>query len=257
MNGMWSGIVVAIFVGSLFSVCLVRCIYRLPNDQKLWSPPLQCKSCHNPFLWIAHIPLLGIFFLKRRCPSCQAPIPLQAFWIEVCTILGTIGVVLWRHEIAQLVIDLIFLYVMIVISFIDWNEMIIEPRVIVLAIATRLIWLAWFESHAILYYLGSLFIAAGAFYFISFVYETLRRRQGLGDGDAAVIGVIALWIGWEALSVTILIAALSGLVITGTLLVLKKRPLKTTQVPFAPFLCLAGGTVYYLQNGRMDFSFIF
>lgn len=253
---MLSEIIIALIVGSGMSVILIRSIYRMPDDQKLWSPPLQCSSCHKNLPWIAHIPLMGFFLVHQHCPACQKPLSTQPLWIEICTLAGTIVVFLWRHEPSQLVIDLVFLYALIVITFIDWNVMLVEPRLIILVIAARLLWLAWFEFHSLLYYAGSMSIAAGAFYFIGFFYETLRRRQGLGDGDAAVIGVIALWTGWEALSMTVLIAALSGLLIGGGLLILKKRPLATTRVPFAPFLCLGGGIVYYVQATK-GFSFIF
>ncbi len=245
---MFSGIAIAIMVGSVMSVILIRSIARMPDDQKLWNPALQCALCHKSLPWITHIPLLGFFLVHRRCSSCQKPLSSQSLWIEICTLSGTISVFLWRDEIPLLGIDLVFLYALIVITFIDWNVMLIEPRVIVLAISARLVWLAWFEFHSLLYYFGSMCIAAGAFYFIGFFYETLRRRQGLGDGDAAVIGVIALWTGWESLSLIILIAALGGLLIGGGMLILKKRPLATTRVPFAPFLGLGGGIVYYVQS---------
>ena len=241
------GIIMAILVGAAMSVLLIRSIDRMPNDQKLWSPPLQCSACHQNLPWITHIPLLGFFLVHQQCPSCRQPLSTQSLWIEISSISGTILVFLGRHETSQVVIDLVFLYALIAITFIDWNVMLVEPRLIILVIAARLVWLAWYEFHSLLYYVGSMCIAAGAFYFIGFFYETLRRRQGLGDGDAAVIGVIALWTGWEALSVTVLIAALSGLLIGGGWLILKKRPLTTTRVPFAPFLCLGGGIVYYGQ----------
>ena len=250
------GIIIAILLGSAISVILVRCVYRMPQNLKLWSPPLQCPFCHKNFNWIVNIPLLGYWLCKRRCSNCHQTLSWQPFWIELCTMLGTITLVLSQRDLSILAIDLMFLYLLIAIAFIDWNVMIIEPRVIILAIVLRLAWLAWFDRHTFLYYLGSMCVAAGAFYFIAFFYETLRRQQGLGDGDAAVIGAIALWLGWEALSVTVLIAALAGLMVGGTLLILKKRPLSTSRVPFAPFLCLSGGLVHFTQDWIKAASFI-
>ena len=229
----------------------------MPDDQKLWSPPLQCPFCHKNFIWYIHIPVLGFWLCKRRCSNCHQPMSSQPFWIELFTILGTTTLFLSQRPPSILAIDLVFLYLLIAIAFIDWNIMIIEPRVIILGIVLRLVWLAWFERHMFLYFLDSMCIAAGAFYLIGFVYETLRRQQGLGDGDAAVIAAIALWVGWEALSVTVLIAALSGLMVGGTSLILKKRPLATSRVPFAPFLCLSGGLVYFTQDWINGTPFLF
>lgn len=246
-------ILLASVVGTFVSIGLNRSIQCFPEDQTL-ALPLRCNACQHRFPWRTHLPLMGFFLVKGRCPSCQKPLSFQTFWVELCAIVGTIGIFLWREEPSQRMIDLVFLYAMIVIAFIDWNLMLIEPRIIVWAVVLRLGWLAWFEAHALLYYFGSMLIGAGAFYFIAFFYETLRRQPGLGDGDAAVLGLIGLWVGWEALSWTILLAALTGLIITSGVLVVKKQPLRTTQVPFAPFLCLAGGFVYYAQNEIFDLN---
>ncbi len=241
-------IIVAVTIGSMVSVVLVRCIDRMPDDQKLWTPPLQYTFWDKELPWFTNIPLIGIFLALRRCPACKQILSFQPLWVSLSCILGTTMVVLLRQNFSVMVIDLVFIYALIVIAFIDWNCMIIEPRVIILTIVVRLIWLAWFQSHSLLHYISSMLIAAGAFYFISFFYETLRRRQGLGDGDAAVIGLIGLWIGWETLSIAILIAALSGILIGGSLIILQKRPLATTRIPFAPFLCIGGGSVYFVQE---------
>ncbi|MBF0289785.1 MAG: prepilin peptidase [SAR324 cluster bacterium] len=241
-------IIASVTIGSMVSIILIRCIYRMPDDQQLWTPPLPCLSCNKALPWFTSVPLIGIFLSSRRCPVCQRALSFQPLWVNLSCILGTVMVVLLRHNLSLVVIDLVFIYALIVIAFIDYNCMIIEPRVVILAIAVRLIWLAWFQSHSLLHYISSMLIAAGAFYFIGFFYETLRRRQGLGDGDAAVIGLIGLWTGWETLSIAVLIAALSGILIGGSLLVLQKRSLATTRLPFAPFLCIGGGSVYFVQE---------
>ncbi|MBF0279050.1 MAG: prepilin peptidase [SAR324 cluster bacterium] len=253
---MLTEVALAVIISSLMSPVLIRCVSRMPEDKKLWDPPLQCSSCQKKLSLITRIPVLGFFLVHRRCSSCRKPLPAQPLWIEISTVSGTLLVFFFREEASQIVIDLVFVYAMIVITFIDWNVMLIEPRVIVLTVALRLLWLAWFDFHSLLYHFGSMCIAAGAFYFIGFFYETLRRRQGLGDGDAAVIGVIALWTGWESLSMTVLIAALGGLLVGGGILILNNRPLASSRIPFAPFLCLGGGIVYYIKSFP-GFPFLF
>lgn len=246
MNGF--NILWALAIGGLFSPLLTRCIDRMPDDQKLWNPPLHCSHCSHVFPKVSNIPLLGFFLHRRHCSACLKPLEYQPLLIEVMTLLGTLAIFLWRDEPFQIAIDLVFLYALLVVAMIDWNHMIIEPRVIVLALSLRLLWLAWFDSALLLYYLGSMFIAAGAFYFISFIYEMIRDRQGLGEGDAAVIGLVGLWGGWEMLSLSILAAALSGLLFAVPFLLYKKEPLMSTHVPFAPSLCFGGGLVYFLKE---------
>ncbi|MBC8259526.1 MAG: prepilin peptidase [SAR324 cluster bacterium] len=160
----------------------------------------------------------------------------------------------WRDWSPELVNDLILISALVGIGWIDSKSMLIEGRLVALALALRLAWLSFFAPHEILNSLTGLLVGAGLLYFIGFLYETFRHRQGLGEGDAAVLGLIGLWVGWQGLGAVLLLAALSGIIIGGFSL-LRKKPanqnipeLLQTQIPFAPFLCLGGVTVYLLQQ---------
>jgi len=96
------------------------------------------------------------------------------------------------------------------------------------------------------------------------LYETFRHRQGLGEGDAAVLGLIGMWVGWQGLGSVLLISALSGILIGGISLLRQRQSnqnipeLLQTQIPFAPFLCIGGLLVYFLQeSGILGIGFGF
>ncbi len=69
-----------------------------------------------------------------------------------------------------------------------------------------------------------------------------------------MLGWIGLWVGWQGLGTVLLIAALSGIIIGGISLLRQREvnqnipDLLQTQIPFAPFLCLGGLIVYFLQE---------
>ena len=75
-----------------------------------------------------------------------------------------------------------------------------------------------------------------------------------------MLGLIGMWVGWQGLGAVLLIAAVTG-IIFGGLTLLKNREknqklttLLQTQIPFAPYLCLAGITVYLIQEiGYLNF----
>ena len=146
---------------------------------------------------------------------------------------------------------------------IDRNTMLIEGRLIAIAISLRLSWLLYFAPQDILNYLSGLLIGAGLLFFVGFLYETFRNQQGLGEGDPAVLGLIGMWVGWQGLGAVLLFAAVTGIIFGGISL-LKKREknlklstLLQTQIPFAPYLCLAGLIVYLLQEtGSRNFLYL-
>jgi prepilin signal peptidase PulO-like enzyme (type II secretory pathway) len=66
--------------------------------------------------------------------------------------------------------------------------------------------------------------------------------------------LIGFWVGWQGLGAVLLIAALSGIIIGGISLLRQRevnqniQDLLRTQIPFAPFLCLGGLIVFFLQE---------
>ncbi len=150
--------------------------------------------------------------------------------------------------------DILFITALTVIAQIDLKTMYIEGQIIAYAIILRLVWITYFEPQIMFTYLGGMFFGAGLLYFVSFFYQIFRNRQGLGDGDAAVLGLIGLWLGWENLWIVIMIASLSGIIISGFNLLIKKQKhqnissLLKTKIPFAPFLCFGGLLVYIVRK---------
>ena len=160
----------------------------------------------------------------------------------------------WRELNPYFLNDILFITSMTIIAQIDLKTMYIEGRTIAFAAIMRMVWILYFEPQEIFNYLTGFFLGAGLLYFISFFYQTLRNRQGLGDGDAAVFGLIGLWIGWQSMWSVLLIAALSGVIISSFYLLKQRQKhqkisiLLKTKIPFAPYLCFGGLLVYLLKE---------
>ena len=176
-------------------------------------------------------------------------------WVIIAVMTITAGVIAWwRQWNPEFFNDIILVTSLAGVALIDRKTMLIEGRLIALAIILRLCWLLFFAPQNILNSLSGLLIGAGLLFFVGFLYETFRHRQGLGEGDAAVLSLIGMWVGWQGLGAVLLIASVTGIIIGGISL-LKNREknqklttLLQTQIPFAPYLCLAGLTVYLLQE---------
>ena len=176
-------------------------------------------------------------------------------WVIIAVITITAGVIAWwRQWNPEFFSDIIFVIALAGVSLIDRITMVIEGRLIALAIVLRLFWLLYFAPQDILNSLSGLLIGAGLLFFVGFLYETFRHRQGLGEGDAAVLGLIGMWVGWQGLGAVLLIASITGIIIGGITLLKNRQKnqafttLLQTQIPFAPYLCMAGITVYLIQE---------
>ncbi len=155
----------------------------------------------------------------------------------------------WRHWGPELLSDIILSASLSGIAVVDWENLFIEIRMLTAAMLLRVLWLIVFHPGLLLDSLTGLFVGAGLLYLLGVVYEAVRNRQGLGEGDPAVLGLIGLWVGWQGLGPVLLVAALSGTVFGGLWLLRHRRPLLHSPVPFGPFLCLGGLLVHLLQQG--------
>ena len=73
----------------------------------------------------------------------------------------------------------------------------------------------------------------GAFWALGEAHHRLRGREGLGLGDAKLLGAAGAWLGWRPLPALVLVAALGAL--AGVALTRPRR----ADVAFGPWLALA------------------
>tara|TARA_R110000782_G_scaffold110304_1_gene199617 strand:+ start:147 stop:698 length:552 start_codon:yes stop_codon:yes gene_type:complete len=88
-------------------------------------------------------------------------------------------------------------------------------------------------------------IGYGALVGLELAYKRLRGRDGLGRGDAKLLGAIGMWVAWPGLAPVLLVASVSGLLgaVAGSLF--GKRALSgETQMAFGPWIALGGWVVW-------------
>jgi leader peptidase (prepilin peptidase)/N-methyltransferase len=79
---------------------------------------------------------------------------------------------------------------------------------------------------------------------IAEAYRWLRRRDGLGHGDAKLMAALGAWLGWPGLPSVVLIAALSGLAVVLVQAVSERDMTLDRPLPFGAFLSLGAWLVW-------------
>jgi leader peptidase (prepilin peptidase) / N-methyltransferase len=108
-------------IGSFLNVC----IYRLPREQSIVSPPSHCPHCGQPIGWRDNIPLLSYVVLRGRCRQCRAPISPRYFLVELLT--GTLFLLVVLKYGWQWIVPIYWLLLggLIAATFIDFEHLII------------------------------------------------------------------------------------------------------------------------------------
>jgi leader peptidase (prepilin peptidase)/N-methyltransferase len=84
--------------------------------------------------------------------------------------------------------------------------------------------------------------AAGGFgvlALLGWAYERLRGREGLGLGDAKLLGAAGAWLGWTALPMVVVLACAGGLAWAAARLLLRGRAGLAEPIAFGAPLCAA------------------
>ena len=238
MDWIWP-LLAAPFVGSMLGV-LIR---RLPAGQAVAIARSCCEACGVSLGARDLVPLLSYAALRGRCRRCGAGIAPFHWQVEVAAVLvplsaiaaGLGGDVLWAASGAG--------WVLLALAWIDAEWMILPDVLTLPLLLAGLVVAWWFDAEA----LADHALAAGfgwlALWTVATVYRRVRGRDGLGEGDAKLLGAIGAWVGLAGLANVLLGAALAGLIWAGVMRLRGRAMSATTALPFGPFLALAGWAV--------------
>jgi leader peptidase (prepilin peptidase)/N-methyltransferase len=260
-----AGAVIAVVLGLLWGSFANVMIYRMPDNRSVVRPGSHCSACKAPIAWYDNVPILSYVWLRGRCRACKAVFSPRYLLVEALT--GALfGVVWWFTlgtggmldtldvRVVRFLIYAAFVFVMIVIAFIDLDTKLILNRItfpsIVLfyALTFALPEMEWWQG------LVGAAVGYGVPWLIGTIYIKLRGREGLGLGDSTMLAVVGALLGWRGVVVALFGGSVIGSVIGIVTLLAARRnaseesddapSLMKTELPFGPFL--AAGAVFYL-----------
>lgn len=253
------GLVLAVVLGLLWGSFANVCIYRWPPTEEhpkgrsVVKPDSHCTSCGVPIRWYDNVPVLSYLWLRGRCRSCKAEFSPRYVLVEALTgalfgcawwfTLGTGGLFdAFDARVLHFVVYAAFVWVMVVITFIDIDHMLILDKITVPAVvvfyAAGLLWRPWWNG------LVGIAVGYGLPWLIGEVYMRLRDREGMGLGDSKMLALIGAFFGWKGVVVSLFGGSVVGSIIMAFVLARRGKKVMESPVPFGPFLAIAA--VFYL-----------
>ena len=248
-------------LGSIIGSFLNVCIYRLPREESIVYPGSHCTSCNKGISFYHNIPILSYIFLGGRCSNCNSKFSYNYPIVEILSGLLFVAT-LWKFGLSlDTLFYLIFISGLIVITFVDLEHMII-PNVITYpgillgilynaistdwAISTELVgnfsfgFQNFFELVDKVPILDSLFgviLGGGILLLIAYIYEAVKKKQGMGIGDVKLLALIGAFLGWQGVFFVIFLSSILGSVIGLSIIISRKGDLKYA-LPFGPFAAM-------------------
>jgi leader peptidase (prepilin peptidase)/N-methyltransferase len=218
-------------------------IYRLPKGESVVSPGSFCRTCQKPLKWYHNVPILAWFWLRGKCANCSQKYSIRYPLVELLTaLLFTLA----GYQLGltwTLLEALIFIFSLVVVSFIDLDHMILPDKFTLSGIVIGLVGAALNPERP---FMDAVYGAVAGFAFlwaVAYLYFLIRHQEGMGGGDIKLLAWIGAVLGWKAIPVVILVSSLLGSVIGIGLMLRTKDGLKHA-IPFGPYL--AGAAVLYL-----------
>ncbi|OGS12242.1 MAG: hypothetical protein A2234_10590 [Elusimicrobia bacterium RIFOXYA2_FULL_58_8] len=234
----------AFLIGLILGSFLNVCIARLPKDESIVFPASRCPECRAPIKFYDNIPLLSFAVLGGRCRACRVAIPFKYPAIELVTgALTALFFARWGWNLPWLAVSLAAVYVLIVVSVIDFETMMISDFFSLLLCLLGLGGSSFnpcFEGGWALR-LGQsaagAVAGAGVIWLLAVMGKVIYKKEAVGEGDIFLMGAIGALCGWQGVLSTLVMAACFGSAYGVSLLLLKKAD-RMSHMPFGPFLAL-------------------
>jgi len=224
-------------LGAAFGSFLNVVIFRINTKESILIARSHC-------LFYELIPLLSFFLQKGKCRKCKKKISWQYFFVELFTGIAFLLIIINFFDFTFFSI-LITIYYLLIISLLivifvyDLKHYLVPDEVIYPAIIIAFLYdfylvvISGFQLFAFQYLLAGLI---GGGFFLAMVL--ISKGKWMGVGDIKIGLLMGLFLGLSHLFTALFLAFLSGAIISGFLLLLKKKNLKS-EIPFGPFLTSA------------------
>ncbi len=228
---------VVFILGTLFGSFANVCIYRLPQRLSIIFPGSHCPSCQEALRPWHNIPLLSYLLLGGQCARCKAAISLRYPLIELSNGLLYIFLYYQYHLSVQTLVFALLTTALLIVSCIDLAHTIIPDAITLPGIIVGLGTSLWLTPVGIRNAVLGVILGGGLFLLMAVLSVVILKREGMGGGDIKLIAMLGAFLGWQAVLVTIFLAAVLGASV-GLALIFLRRKGRREPLPFGPFLAL-------------------
>jgi leader peptidase (prepilin peptidase)/N-methyltransferase len=232
-------------VGSFLGV-LVR---RVPAGRPVALARSACEACGHALAARDLVPLGSYAWLRGRCRYCGAPIGAFHLAIEFAALAVAASAVVVETDPARVWVDCGLGWSLLALAWIDWRHMLLPDALTLPLLLGGLLATAWLDPDQAYAHAAGAALGYLSLRLLGSAYRRLRGREGVGAGDAKLLGAAGAWVGWEALPSVILLSALLGLAAALALHLRGAKLERTTKLPYGPCLALAVWSVRLFGGG--------
>ena len=205
----------------------------------LVTPRSRCPSCNHQIKAIENIPIISYLFLKGKCSQCKKHISVRYPIIELVSAIA-VTVVAYHFGVSIQTLSAILLtWALIALTMIDFDHQLLPDDITLLflwlGIGLNLFNVFTDINSSVL---GAIF-GYGILWFVYITFKIVTGKEGMGHGDFKLLAALGAWFGWQFLPLIIILSSVVGAAIGISLMIFKSHD-RNTQIPFGPYLAIAG-----------------
>ena len=265
MTEILAGAIFGLLIGSFLNVC----IHRWPLELSVVKPRSRCPGCEHPIAWYDNIPVVSYVLLRARCRHCGAAIHWRYPLVELLTAAVFAWFAFHQGFTPATAKGCVFAAIVIGLIFSDLETLLLPDEFTLGGLLLGLIF-SWFVAVPDTTFglvaglagfapaprmaslseaaLGAI-VPAGALWFMGWLFEKLRHKEGLGLGDVKMIAMVGSFLGIRGALLTVLAGSLAGSVIGLIYIKAAAKDPGSYQFPFGTFL---GAAALFIAMGGAD-----
>ncbi|MFN3312446.1 MAG: prepilin peptidase [Hyphomonas sp.] len=239
----------AIFSGFLIGSAIDAAADRFERSEPWLTRRSRCRACDRGLRWYELVPVISWLVLRGRCRSCKGPIGLSAPVTEIAGALVALAAVLLTPADMPfgLGFSLALGWLLLALAAIDRRTFLLPDGLNAAVLAAGAVMVAVVKPEEWPLHVTGAVAGYGLLRMVEVVYRRLRGVDGLGRGDAKLLGAIGGWVGLAGIPPVLLIASLSAILATlATSLVRRQSVSGQTAIAFGPWIALGGYVVWLL-----------
>jgi leader peptidase (prepilin peptidase) / N-methyltransferase len=271
----------AALLGLAFGSFLNVCLSRWPEGESIVTPRSHCRKCGRTLIWWENIPVVSWLALRGRCRTCNASISWRYLLIELS--IGALWAYVAWQQLSKIAVGeaisssplfvfqslttiaggMTLTWLLVALTALDaehfWLPNWLTWPGLLVGILLNLVNTGWRAAHSndpeTLGLHGSVWIlglcaigavaAAALILLIRWTYWLIRRREGIGLGDAKLMGMLGAWLGLSGALLSFAIGVGLGAMFAIVMLAVPgaRRGSETwlaARLPLGTFLCIGG-----------------
>ena len=279
------GTVFAALLGLAFGSFLNVCLSRWPEGESIVHPRSHCRKCGRTLTWWENVPLVSWIALRGRCKGCGTRIGWRYVLVEAAmgalwaiTVWRSIPAVFnpavpeifYWIQFAVAGFEMLLMWVLVALAVLDAEHlwlpdfltlptlavglligMLRLPILIKLSAMIGLPLTEGVEKSRFGLFTPALELIAGVvgaallILAIRWIYWLIRKREGMGLGDAKLMALLAAWLGFPGALLAFGIGVVVGALLAVMILLVPQHALQKEQwgilkLPLGTFLCIGG-----------------